>query len=95
MELGKVSLHEKGAYVAPTHQTVTVWILDQTGFRVLPSARRGWCNPGAERVKFVCDDKRMVTMLVAIPMGGGELVGPIIWNGKTTRTLPAEAPLQT
>ena len=81
----------KVAYLAHTPGTVTVWNLDQTGLQVLPSARRGWCKPGTERVRFVCDDKRMVTLLVATPMEGGELVGQIIWDGKTARTLPADA----
>ena len=28
----------------------------------------------------VCDDNRMVTLLVATPMGSGELVGQITWD---------------
>ena len=80
VELARLSLREKVAYLAHTHETVTLWNLDQTGLRVLPSAWRGWCNPGVERVRFVFDDKQMVTLLVATLTGGGELVGQIIFG---------------
>ena len=63
--------------------------LDQTSIRVMPLRSRGWATSGGDRVKFLQDAKRQVTLCVACPMLAGQIIGQIVFTGKTKKAIPA------
>ena len=63
--------------------------LDQTSIRVMPLRSSGWATSGGDRVKFLQDAKRQVTLCVACPMLAGQIIGQIVFTRKTKKAIPA------
>jgi hypothetical protein len=65
-----------------------VWNMDETAVKLLPSNTKGWSEVG-KQAKAVGDTHTNITVTVMHGTMPGDLLGQLIFKGKTSRSLPA------